>query len=145
MKTAQLQRALQWHRDTSSIFKGVFPANKLPTIPKNKTLAIIANTDPSHRPGQHWVAFFFKREHVYFFDSYGQKPQKAEFHKLMMCRKYKHFFGRRIQGSGKECGFYCLYFILSMVQGKSFDIFGDDLNANDRCVRNIVQKHFEIF
>jgi hypothetical protein len=145
MRTRELEKALRQHQDTRSIFKGVFPSNQLPKIKPHEESALIANTDPSHKPGVHWVAFFFKKEHVYFFDSYGRKPQKAEFRKLMMCRKYKHFFARRIQGDGKECGFYCLYFMLAMIQGKSFDKFGDDLNANDRCVRNIVQKHFGLF
>jgi hypothetical protein len=145
MRTTQLRRALLRHRDTQAIFIGVFPANKLPQIPKHKTIAFIANTDPAHKPGQHWVAFFFNNEHVFFFDSYGRSPREYGFHKPMNYRKYKHFFARRIQGRGKECGFYCLYFILAMVQGKSFNLFGDDLNANDRCVRNIVQSHFALF
>lgn len=143
MKTSQLKKALRFHRDINPIFRGVFPSNKLPRyIPRGKTVALVANTDPSHKHGQHWVAYFYTQTHVYFFDSYGRPPLKSPFHRLMKYRKYKQVFGRRIQGDGRVCGHYCLYFIWTMIHNMDFSCFGDDLNANDRIVRNFVREKF---
>lgn len=145
MRTSQLKRALHLHRDTKDVFKGVYSCNMLPTyIPRGKTLALIANTDPSTKPGQHWVAYVYTKTHVFFFDSYGKPPGKAPFHNLMKHRKHKRYFGRRIQGGGNVCGHYCLYFILALINNFDFACFGDDLNANDRYVRKFVKQHFLI-
>ena len=109
MKTTQLQNTLKLHRAIGSVFKGVFASNRLPKyMPNGKTVALIANTDPSHKPAQHWVAFWYTKMHVYFFDSYGIPPCKAPFHRIMKYRKYKNYFGRRIQGMGGKCRYYCI-------------------------------------
>ena len=130
MKTKQLEQALLYHRDTRHMFMGVYPSDRLPhIIPKNKTLALIANTDPSHKPGQHWVAFFFTKSTVYFFDSYGRSPAKSPFRRLMKYRKHKRVFERRLQGDGRTCGYYCLYFILAMIQKHNFVCFLKWFNA----------------
>ena len=145
MKTKQLEQALIYHRDTKHIFMGVYPSDRLPrNIPKNKTVALIANTDPTHKPGQHWVAFFFSKSTVYFFDSYGRSPAKSPFHRLMKYRRHQKVFSRRLQGDGRTCGYYCLYFILAMIQNRNFVCFGDNLNANDRYVVQFVKEHFHI-
>ena len=89
MQTKQLKKPLRSHRDTQKIFKDVYASDKLPRIPKQKTLALIANTDPSHKPGQHWVAVFFNKTTVYYFDSYGRSPTGTPFQKLMTYRKRK--------------------------------------------------------
>ena len=39
---------------------------------KKKPELIICNTDPSNKPGQHWVLFFFDNDTVDFFDSLGK-------------------------------------------------------------------------
>ena len=143
MKSTELRKALRFHRDTKPIFKGVFPCNRLPQfIPRGKTVAFIANTDPAHKPGQHWVAFFYTSTHVYYFDSYGLPPANHYFHRMMKYRKIKKVFGRRLQGMGQVCGHYCLFFILAMVYKMDFTCFGDDYRANDTYVKNFVQQHF---
>ncbi|KAK3704916.1 hypothetical protein QZH41_005383, partial [Actinostola sp. cb2023] len=56
-------------------FLGVFPADRLPTTHRSGT-GLIVNTDPSDRPGTHWVAMYWDNEgRAEFFDSYGQTPQ----------------------------------------------------------------------
>lgn len=142
MKTRELHRALRRHRDTQPVFKGVYPCNRLPTVPPGKVMAIIANTDPSHKPGQHWVAYFYTKTHVFYFDSYGQPPLKPTLRKMMSYRRHKKHFGRRLQGSGHMCGEYCLFFILAMLYNWDFDCFGDNLDANDRYVWKTVRRHF---
>lgn len=124
---------------------GVFASNRLPrTIPKRKKVALIVNTDPAHKPGQHWCAFFLTPTCVYFFDSYGNSPPIKSFHRLMHSRRYKKVFSRKIQGNGRVCGHYCMYFILAMARNRDFSCFGDNLNANDRKVRAFVMDNFPI-
>lgn len=143
MRTHQLEQALQTHKLTRNIFKGVFASNKLPKyISRNKHTCFIANTDPHHKAGQHWVAYYYTKTHVYFFDSYGRPPWKPPFERLMKHRKYKKYFSKRIQGNGYVCGYYCLFFILGMIKDWDFNKFGNDLNANDVYVRKIVTRHF---
>ena len=48
-------------------------------LPEKKPLdmkAYIVNTDISTDPGEHWVAIYFRRDQVIYFDSYG-RPQKS--------------------------------------------------------------------
>ena len=57
MNTKQIWQALTCNTKTEPYFDGVFPINELKNI-KDKPELIICNTDPSNKPGQHWVLFF---------------------------------------------------------------------------------------
>lgn len=141
MFTRQLRRALRFHPYTKSIFGGVYAWNRLPTrVPENRTVAFVVNTDPAHKPGQHWVVFYIKKDTIYYFDPYGIPP--VRFHKIFCCRKNVKYFGQRLQGLGRMCGHYCIYFVLSTQTSHTFDIFGSDLNANDRIVKRFVEDNF---
>ena len=54
-------------------FRGVFPADKLPSVPKGRrfTDAYIVNTDPAGEPGEHWLAIWTRLGVCEVFDSYG--------------------------------------------------------------------------
>ena len=140
MKTSQLKHALLFHPSTKDVYGGVFARNRVPTIPKRQRIAYVVNTDPAHKPGQHWIAFFLTRDTIYYFDPYGTSP--SGFTRILRSRKRKRYFGRRIQGTGRMCGHYCLYFILAMQTHQSFRIFGSDLDTNDRIVKQFVETHF---
>ena len=48
-------------------------------LPEKKPLdmkAYIVNTDISTDPGEHWVAIYFRRDQVIYFDSYGRPPDE---------------------------------------------------------------------
>ena len=63
---------------------------------KNK-LGIIFNLDEHYKSGSHWVALYtdLSKDQVYFFDSYGKKPEKrirkliSRIVKFMYTNKYK--------------------------------------------------------
>ena len=142
MKSSQIMKALSSHPVTGKIFKGVFARNRIPTFSKNERLSFVVNTDPAHKPGKHWLAFYINRNTVYYFDSYGIPPKGFE--KILSSRPNKKYFTRRLQGNGKECGHYCIFFILQMCQNErlSLNMFSTDLNANDRIVKRFIQKRF---
>ena len=142
MRTSHIKRAMSVHPKTKGIFGGVFARNRVPKRIPAKTVAYIVNTDPDHKPGQHWIALYITKETVYYFDPYGLPPQG--FHRVRKWRKRMQYFKQRLQGRGRMCGHYCLYFILSTQMNLSFNVFGSDLNANDRLVYRLVKRHLPI-
>jgi hypothetical protein len=60
---------------TKTVFTDVLPSDRLPREIRKRPGVYIINTDPSDKPGWHWVAIYFtevgKGE---FWDWYGQAP-----------------------------------------------------------------------
>ncbi len=92
-----------------------------------KFIGIIYNLDPHYKSGSHWVANFLNLEKktCYYFDSYGMKPPK-EVYRFMQWLSIQEpkielgWNGRRFQHLNSECGMYCLYFIIRMLDGEDF-------------------------
>ena len=98
-------------------FLGVFPFDYFPHSAftqgmLHQSICCVLNTDPSYKPGQHWVAFFREkgRRHIEFFDSYGFLPEKYHF---------PHFHDFTLLANKStlqsfctnECGHYCILFL----------------------------------
>ena len=76
MNTAQVAYALEHDPKTSKKFCGVFPIDKLPQTIDRYPCGLIVNTDPSTKPGMHWVAVFLTSpQNGEWFDSYGKPPE----------------------------------------------------------------------
>ena len=103
---------------------------------KNKTkIGIIFNLDKHTKDGSHWVALFIrtKSKKIYYLDSYGEKMPRQIKKFVKKIQRQANSFGigpyelienkRRHQFSESECGMYCLYFIIQMIKGKSFNKF----------------------
>ena len=71
MNTKQLWNALSLNPVTNKYFDGIYSSDTLNEI-REKPSLIICNTDPSDKPGEHWVLFFFSENSVDFFDSLGR-------------------------------------------------------------------------
>lgn len=97
---------------------GVFARDELPDLAlENKPLALVLNTDPHDKPGQHWLAIYAPTEGPYeLFDSFGLSPSfyALDFleptHSLHSLQSY----------SSSLCGHYCIYFIYLRSRGHSF-------------------------
>lgn len=76
---------------------------------------IIANTDASNLPGQHWTGFYFKSgsDRAEFFDSFGRKPTQKEFKKFIDNNSKSFIYNsKKIQGNySTVCGNYCILFL----------------------------------
>ena len=73
MNTLQIERLLKKDLRTKNIFKKVCALDQLekPTFPS----AYAINSEPSSKPGEHWVAVYFdKRGRGDYFDNYGLSP-----------------------------------------------------------------------
>ena len=147
LHTTQLLRALKSNPLTRPAFADVVPADKAPlkVPPKNqRQRTYIINTHPSTKPGEHWVGLHFApRGEVFYFDSYGSSNKGLLYRKLLKAFPQMRSWPRRLQGSDVTCGYYCACFVLGVAKHFNFDVFGRDLEANDRLVRKLTRKLFQ--
>ena len=96
-------------------FRGVFMRNTLPKTPKTYECGIV-NLDTSSGPGSHWVAYFKRKKHVEYFDSFGNLQPPVEIRKYLGNNiVYNH---ERFQKFNTViCGHLCIKFLLN----KRFD------------------------
>ena len=101
---------------------------------------VVANTDPSHQPGSHWVCIYVPtRAPAEYFDSTGHPPPPVfEDYLTRRSSKYKRNFVR-VQDYGTDtCGEFCVYYVDRRRRGWSFqkimDSFTQDLTLNEMLV-----------
>jgi len=139
----------------SSILKrttvgGVFASDKLPkeiSIPK---YVIIVNTDPSTKPGSHWVAIFISNGNaVDYFDSYGRPPVVNSIRTFL--RKFPKIQINSIQVQGSfssVCGHHSLYFAIQRWNNIPMEEivrkFSCDLEENDAMVTEWINDNFDL-
>ena len=128
-------------------FGGVFPSNHLITIKDKKQKGFIVNTDDCHKPGVHWVAFYFPANgRPEFFDSYGHKISLTDFYNFIGRKKY--YYNNRLLQSALStlCAGYCIYFLSERIKGKKFkDIvtqFKTNTLINDFFIQKYIEKKF---
>ncbi len=142
MNTEEIRCTLESDINTDSIFLGVFPADKLPNI-DYRPCAFVANTDPSTKPGQHWVAFFFGENTNEYFDSYGLSPFPVFEKYLQRLGDYDYNRTTLQDFDTAVCGQYCIYFLHFRCQGYTMDEIVQFLNSkphkNDDLVRDFVK------
>ena len=126
MNTKQIWQALTSNSQTEPYFDGVFPIDQLKEI-KTKPELIICNTDPSNKPGRHWVLFFFYNDTVDFFDSLGNSMEyyddddKFVNFAKKFCSKFQMSLVRTQPKNTSLCGQYCLYFAYKRCNGENMD------------------------
>jgi len=122
-------------------FIGTYSRDTLPNSIKENQ-ALIVNTDPSDRPGEHWVAILMhsngKGE---YFDSYGLPPLHPEFIKFLdnNCYNGWTFNNTTLQClSCITCGHFCVAYIKFRCLGHSYNdfisLFAKDLVFNDELI-----------
>lgn len=117
-------------------------------LQKNGThkIAMVVNTDPSWKSGQHWVAIWinFKKGHVYYWDSVGNLPPKPMLFFMTDCVKYMmerdgitdigknydiYCNVNEIQKLDSQCGVYCINTLVQLMKGRKYrDIIDDALS-----------------
>lgn len=133
-------------RNTTN-FLGVFPSDKLP---KAKTpFTLVANTDPSDRPGTHWVAIHVANGKAEYFDSYGMGPSIPTIRRFLKQFKKCQYSKKQIQGFlSSVCGHYSVYYLWYRSQEISMkDILGrfsDNLEENDELITQWLNDNFKM-
>lgn len=91
-----------------------------------KRIGIIFNLDKHDEPGSHWVCSFIDipNKSAYYFDSYGLPPPPEVARLLERCKEQGAeiilYNDIRHQRKDSECGMYCLYTIISLLKGHTF-------------------------
>src|SRR5687767_13026648 len=103
-------------------FKGAYPCDQLPY--KNELpLHVIANTDPAHLPGQHWVCISINKQGKgKYFDSFGLPPLKQDIFEILEKKCVKGWSYNKIalqNVTSETCGHYCVLYIIFKCQGLS--------------------------
>lgn len=151
MNTHQIARALELDPITRKTFCGVYASDKLPKEIEHFPCGFVANTDPSNKPGTHWVAFYFLSEHEgQFFDSYGNPPDyynETFRHYLDHHAVEWNFNTHALQSIWTDvCGQYCLFYLSQRARGHSLStivhLFNNNKISNDAKVFKFVNKHF---
>lgn len=105
-------------------------------LAKNITkIAVVFNLDKHNEDGSHWVSMFvdLDDQYIFYLDSAGEKVQ-PEIDKLvkrimkqglaLSPKMHIHFYENcpvEHQMGENECGMYCLYFIITMLTGRTED------------------------
>ena len=110
MDTRTIDQVLRKH---CNIYRGTYSSDTLPNILESwRPLVIVVNTDPSAKPGTHWICMFFDEcGHGEFFDSFGQYPN-TRFERYMntYCTAWS-YNNKQLQSLiSRFCGHYCIWF-----------------------------------
>ena len=143
MNTTQIENILR--KRCKNMFLGVFAKDRLPgRLPAKRPLLLVCNTDPSSRPGEHWVVLFVgKYARGEFFDSYGRPPDRLfSLYMDKYCAKWK-YCNSQIQSvissfCAQYCIFYCLYKSLNYSLKDILKCFSNDTALNDWIVHKFV-------
>ena len=104
-----------------------------------RKIATVYNTDPSHKPGKHWIASFvdIKKKTIFFYDSVGSPPPRnvrrllSNINNKLFRKKNKILWNdMNHQKKNSECGVFCLYFITT--------ILDNQVNFQDFCTNPLL-------
>ena len=124
---------------------GIFPADKLPRLlPNSRPLLLVCNTDPHHKPGQHWITIYLDTQKGgEFFDSFGRSPSPV-FRDFMdkHCIRWTYNAIQLQSVISSFCGHYCVFYCLFKLLHYSMDsivkCFTTDTSLNDLIVHKFV-------
>ena len=108
---------------------GVFARNELPDLTKEiRPFALVLNTDPRSKPGQHWLAHFGPKDGpIELFDLFGLS---SYYYRLEYLRRTHSLIQLQSLFSA-FCGHYCIYFLYMRSHKRSL--------FNKHTLYNIVQ------
>ena len=150
METSDISRVLDSDEYTRwmvcNVYDGVHAADQLHE-PSARPTAMVINTDPSWKPGRHWVAIYVPERGPWeYFDSYGEKP-KVSFVKHFLKNRATVINPKTLQSPTSDvCGHYCIYYLVHRARGYAMDAiidrFGKDAERNDEDVYDFVRRHY---
>ncbi len=135
MDTDEIRRALRRVKN----FDDVYSIDTLPARPR----LLVCNTDPSHKPGRHWICICVENGTGEYFDSFGRPPSKVlKRYMNVVCERWT-FNARQLQSVVSNfCGHYCIYYCLLRSRGITMNeivaSFGNDTGFNDSMVHAFV-------
>lgn len=117
-------------------------------------IGFIFNTDPHYKSGSHWIAMYLdaKKNILFYFDSNGDIiPQQVkklsnriidQGKELNLNIKYDDNHKFRHQKTNTECGMFCLYFLISLVNNRHNHKFFKTTKISDEHVEKLRKVYF---
>jgi len=151
MNTTQITRILSTCKLTKHCFRGVYSIDMIPSFVHKKPSSFIINTDPSYKPGTHWVAIHFPlRGPAEFFDSFGRAPFDKRFTKFILNNSDRYIYNSiELQHPySLMCGKYCCLYLVDRCSDKTLKTFLNRFNKNmtkmnDQIVNLLFKKIFK--
>lgn len=148
MNTQELEKILR--HELKSAFWGVCALDELPKSTK-RPLALIVNTDPSSKPGSHWIAIYLYTDgRAEYYDSGGEAPKPAIVDYLdRWARRGTVYTTRRTQSLFSSlCGLYCTQYLIARHYNQRLSYFSllARLFPHANCSENdelVVKRFFE--
>jgi hypothetical protein len=141
MNTVDIDTLLNADSICRRIFQGVFSYHTLPSKPR----LLVCNTNPSTKPGRHWVAIYVS-EHGCgeYFGSFEQPPEKHfEDYMNEHCRKWVFNQKQLHSVMSSFCGYYCCMYCLFRCRGVDLNgvvnVFTNDTAFNDSLAHSFVR------
>ena len=123
MNTNAIQILLQ----DEPYFRGVYACDQIPSEEYPIPYAMIVNTDPSYKSGEHWVSVFVPSfDVVEYFDPYGGRPMNEEIYRFIKMFRVKKYYNIRLQSydiQSDTCGFFCILYVSCRCVGVQPNIF----------------------
>ena len=102
--------------------------------------AYFVNTDISTDLGEYWVAIYFSRDQIIYFNSYGRPPEEQYVLPFLErnSTSWIHYTEGLQSPWSKVCGMWCIYIIHQLNKGLDLntaihqELYGKDLHQNDR-------------
>jgi hypothetical protein len=119
--TSEIERALR-SDPVQHGFLGVFASDQLPHRIGSFPASLVVNTDPLHKPGTHWIAYYFDPERrLDYFDSEGIPPLPGTSNLARFAKRNASkisFCDKPVQGlHSAACGYYCISFLALRARG----------------------------
>jgi hypothetical protein len=147
MNTKQIENLVRSDCNLSTTFDGVYASDRIPIFCDPRT-AMVLNTDPHDRAGEHWVAMYINNGVGEYFDSFGMQPRHAHFTNFLRrnCSLWTYNDTLFQSLDSDVCGYYCIWFLGERARGKSMmDIkaqFSKNTEQNDTLVKNRVEERY---
>ena len=140
LNSIQLYKILSKDIYTRDCFRGVFAIN---TLPKKSIYpsCLIVNTDPSNKPGSHWLAIYYNKDgESEFFDSYGINPKYYGIQNYLERTSSKWTQNKRQFQSfySNLCGYFCFLYLMAKCRGYSLD----EINFTEREINMLLKKYY---
>ena len=129
---------------------GTYARNRLPAVSMQRPLALVMNTDPDSKAGEHWITIYLNVDGTGdYFDSYGLPPLHREVYEFLCDNapsgvSYNAVTLQNIFST--TCGGYCVLYIKARSGGVTHCEFINQFSRvntvnNDKYVSNYIRMY----
>lgn len=101
-------------------FLGVYPSDSKPKIKNTQNNSLIFNLSKHNEPGTHYVSVLFKKNKIFYFDSFGKRLTNKLIKNFLKTFKLPIFYlTKKIQTTDSNfCSLFSLSFLFSLQKKK---------------------------